>query len=427
MHKAMNYKNILLSTLALIPFFSACNLADGIGDDVQNTIGGKDANVAYMSSIQGSQAVGVLASDEGFTQVVTPRLAAPAAEDIKVTVTVDAAALEAYNKVNNLALLPIKPEDLILTNSDGVEGKGQVEATIKKGALSTPVIVKMTSINPEKYPYSAKLAAPISIASASNGVKVLSDPKSAFITLNRKIVTSVLHVERSNGNGYTMQFAPVEDYKSPNEWTFQYIVQVQNIHGNNQTLGSLGGGHGFYNRVSKTGGLQCKSEGRDGNDTWTNKPVNEKEWLHVSYVYRQNGLAGNLSFYVNGVLQKTFTTSSMMIEKNAGWGFGNSMVSDYYLREVRFWNRALSEAEIRDRYYLPETKDAPGLVACFPLTRESYDEETKAFKDIMGNWKWSITSSKGADWEFTDHVVFPAKALTIEAPEKAAPEKADKE
>lgn len=411
----MNFKNILLSAAALLPLLSACNLADGMGDDVQKTIGGKDANVAYMSSIKGSQAVGVLASDEGFTQVVTPRLATLAAEDTKVTISVDPVALEAYNKANNLALAPIKSEDLYLINSDGVEGKGQVEATIKKGQLSTPVIVTMKGIDPDKYPYSVKLAAPISISGSSSGAKILSNPKSAFITLNRKIVTSVLHVKKPNGGGYSFIFAPKEDYKNLNEWTFQYIVQVQNIHGNNQTLGSLSGAHGFYNRVSQTMGLQCKSESRDGNDTWTLKPVKQGEWIHVSYVYRQKGLAGNMSFYVNGELQRVFTTSSMTVEK-AGWGFGNENVSDYYLREVRFWNRALSEAEIRDRYYLPETADAPGLEACFPFTRASYDEANGGFQDIKGNWTWSITGKNGVQWEHTDHVVFPAPALTIEAP-----------
>ena len=105
----------------------------------------------------------------------------------------------------------------------------------------------------------------------------------------------------------------------------------------------------------------------------------------------------------------------MTVEKD-GWGFGNENVSDYYLREVRFWNRALSEAEIRDRYYLPETADAPGLEACFPFTRASYDEANGGFQDIKGNWTWSITGKNGVQWEHTDHVVFPAPALTIEAP-----------
>lgn len=407
--------NVLGTTLLSIGLLTSCNLADGIGDDVQSTLGGEGANVVYMSSIKGSQAVGVLASDQGFTQVVTPRLAQIAAEDTKVTVAVDPAALEEYNRVNNLSLLAIQPEDLYLTNSDGVEGKGKVEATIKKGQLSTSVIVTMKGIDPNKYPYSAKLAAPVTILSASNGIEVLSKPKSAFITLNRKIVTSLLHVKRSLGNGYTLNFAPKEDYEDLTEWTFQYIVQVQDIHGNNQTLGSLSGGHGFYNRVNKNSGLQCKSEGRDGDDTWTLKPVKEGEWLYVTYVYRQKGLAGNIAFYLNGELQRTFTTSAMAVEK-AGWGFGNSNVADYYLREVRFWNRALSEAEILDRYYLPETKDAPGLEACFPLSKESYDEANGVFQDIMGNWTWSISASDGADWEFTDYVVFPSTKLEIEAP-----------
>lgn len=83
-------------------------------------------------------------------------------------------------------------------------------------------------------------------------------------------------------------------------------------------------------------------------------------------MYRDAGLAGKVSFYINGKLHHTFTTSPLEVEKE-GWGFGNSNLSNYYLREVRFWNRALT-SEILDKYYLPEPANSPGLEACFPFT-----------------------------------------------------------
>lgn len=394
---------------ALLLATSSCNLVDGLGNDVES-------NAAYMSNANPAGTVAVLASDDGFTQVVTPRLSFPADKDVEVTIAVDKASLEAFNKANNLALKGVEPEDIILTNVAGVEGKGSVVATIKKGKLSSFVGVRMTSIDPEKYPYSAKLAVALTIQSASGNTAVLSSPKTTIITLNRKIITSAMHMVRPNGGGYSLKFAPDKTYDDLTEWTFQFIVQVNNIHGNNQTTGSLSGSAGFYNRISKTGGLQCKSEGRDGVDTWTNKPINEGEWLHVTYVYRQSGLAGKVTFYVNGELQHTFVTSPLKVEKDAGWGFGNENLRDYYLREVRFWSRALTDAEILDKYYLPEPADSPGLEACFPMTKETYDAETKTFKDITGKWTFELTAKGGAVFEVVDNIVFPAKSLKIEQP-----------
>lgn len=390
-------------TLVLFAF-TACKIADGKGNDL-------DRNAVFMNNANAAGTVQVMASEDGFNQVVMPRLAEPASSDVKVKVSVDKDAVEAFNKANHLKLMPIEPEDIVLTNSDGEEGKGEIVATIKKGELLTRVAVNMPTLDPEKYPFSAKLAVALVIKEASDDIPVLSTLKSTIITLNRKIKTSVMHVEAPTADGYSIHIHPHKDYEELTEWTFQFILQANDIHGNNQTTGSLRGSSGFYNRINKSSGFQCKSEGRDGTDTWTNKPINEGEWIHVSYVYRDAGLAGKVSFYINGKLHHTFTTSPLEVEKE-GWGFGNSNLSNYYLREVRFWNRALTEAEILDKYYLPEPADSPGLEACFPFTRETYDEANGTFLDICGNWR--IDMKGRVRFNIVDNVVFPATSLTIE-------------
>lgn len=405
-------KRISLTGFALACcLFTSCDLADGYGNDVEG-------NVAYMQNPNKAGTIAIMASDNGFTQTVTPRLAQPATEEVEVEVAVDPEALKLFNAQNNLKLTAISPEDLVLTNDQGQTGKGSIKATIKKGETQSLVMVSMPGIDPEKYPYSAKLAVALTLKSAT--LPILSSPKNTIITLNRKITTSVFHMINPNGGGYSLNFSPETTYENLPEWTFQFIVQVNDIHGNNQTTASLAGGAGFYNRISKTGGFQCKSEGRDGVDTWTNKPINEGEWLHVTYIYKQAGLAGNVTIYVNGERQHTFTTSPLKVQGGEGFGFGNENLRDYYLREVRFWNRALTDAEILDKYYLPEPADSPGLEACFPMTRETYDEETGTFKDIKGNWKFRVTAKgNNINYEMVDNVVFPAKSLTVEEPTDA--------
>lgn len=409
-------KSCLLATILTSCSIDEKGLADGVGDTPSNAV--------YMGNVNQTGVIAVLTSDqEGASFAITPRLANISDVPVSVTVEVDTAALEKYNRENGLTVRSIRPADVHFTNADQREGIGKISATIKPGDLMTTIESRIQSLDPVKYPYNGRYAVAIKITDVKGPLKLLSSPSVTIVTLNRKIKTSVFHMKSPGGDGYTIRFAPKVPYKEEmSEWTFQYIGQFNNIHGNNQTTGSLSSGSGFYNRIHKTDGLQIKSEGRDGLDTWTNKPVNEGEWLHVSYVYRKSGLVGKLTVYVNGELVKTFTTSLLYIDdkKGSGWGFGNSNVSDYYLREVRYWNRALTAAEIQDKDYLPEDPAAKGLEAYFPMTRISYNENNKSFTDLTG--KWTCTINDNSVYEIIDHVVFPAKKLQIENTEQVEKE-----
>ena len=410
----------ILKGLALGVLLASCSADENVG--LAKGVGDNAGNAVYMGNKDASGVISVLASDaDGASFSVTPRLAVATDKDVQVTVEVDAATLATYNKANNLNITAVSPEDVVFTAEDGSQSKGKVTATIKAGEVLAVIPGKLVSLDTEKYPYGGRYAIPVKITHVGSGMKLLSSPASTIVSLNRKIKTSVLHVIGNTGDhGYSMLFTPNTPYESEmSEWTLQYMAQFQNLRAGNMTTASLSSGPGFHNRISATGGLQVKSEGRDGTDTWTNKAVPEKQWLYVTYVYRKSGLVGHLTVYVNGEMQKTFVTSLLYLDKQGRWGFGNSNVKDYYLRELRFWNRALTPAEIQDKSYLPENAKSEGLEAYFPLTKESYDETTKTFKDLTGKWKWSLApkiqeGTVNFNYEIVDNVTFPAKSLTIE-------------
>ena len=400
---------IIFGTLLLL--ISSCDIADGVGNDADNAI--------YLSNPNETGGFSVIASDEsGATFSVVPRLATIGKEQITVTLAVDKNVLDEYNKKNNLSLKSIDPEDVVFKTADGKESRTQIEVTINKGELESAVEGRIESLDPEKYPYDEKFAVPVKVTNVSGSLKLLSDPNSVIVSLDRKIKTSVLHMINPNGDGYTLHFTPKTPYTEEHtEWTLQFMAQFNSVTGNNQTSASLEGATGFYNRISPTNGFQIKSEGRDGEDTWTgtftSKGVPEREWLNVSYVYRRSGLVGLLSVYINGEFQHTFTTSLLYLDSSDGhWGFGNTNLRDYYLREFRYWNRALSEAEILDKLYLPEDPAADGLEAYFPLNAETFDEENGVFEDLTGNWEFIRRNN--AQIEIINNVVFPSTSLTIE-------------
>lgn len=400
--------SFLVSSLLFV--LSACNIADGAGDTPENAI--------YMSNPNETGVFSVLASDEkGAVFSVTPRVANITTEPVTITLSVDEETLNQYNAKNKLSLKTITPDDVIFKDASGNKSNGKIKTTINKGEVMSVIQGRIESLDPEKYPYDGKFAIPVKITAVEGPLKLLSAPNSTIVTLNRKIKTSVMHMVNPNGGGYTSHFVPDKPYADEmTEWTLQFSMLVNNIHGYNQTTASLSSSAGFYNRISTSGGIQIKSEGRDGPDTWTGtfsgKGVPEAEWVNVAYVYRRSGLAGKLAVYMNGELQHIFTTSPLYLDKEGHWGFGNENLRDYYLREFCFWNRALSDAEILDKLYLPEDPNAPGLEAYFPLTAETYDAEKGEFSDLTG--KWHFVHRNNSKIEIVENVVFPSTKLVIE-------------
>ena len=420
---------ILIAALA-----ASCSLADGEGLDIENAAdsrakGKTPANAIYMQNASSSGASTILLNDEtGGTATVLPVLAAPASEDVTVTVSFDTSALEQYNTLNNLFYKAVDPSVVTFVTGEGNTSTGSATVTIPAGSTSAPVVLNIAALDPEVYSFAEKYAVPVRITSTTSEYPILSSPDFSIITLDRLFKTNVLHIIRMGGSSIIKMNAPMKE--DVTEWTMQGQFHFSELGRNdpqvaspNQTVMNIGGGGitmGWWSRIQYESGIQIK-RGRDGADMWTNKPLKDHEWLNITFVYREVSKTenkGRIEVYYGAELVKTFDeTTTPAYSWRAGapdpvwsWGFGN--YRDDYVRELKMWDRALTTAEIQDKLYLPERPEADGLLFYYPLTRESFDETTGVFLDLTGNSTMTLPAL--FEFEFVDNVVLPNETIVVE-------------
>ena len=424
----------LISFAAISALMASCNLADGVGFDVDDY--GKNGgfkmpgNAVYMSNPGGSAANAILLDEvNGGSAVVTPVLASPSDQDVHVTVSFDPSVLDEYNAANGLKLLPVDPSLVTFTTAENQTGStGSVDVLIPAGKTTAVVTLNIAALDPEVYSFSSKYAVPVRITGVDADYPILSSPNYSLVTLDRPFKTDVLHILKMGGSALIKMNAPME--KDVTAWTMQGQFNFSLLQRNdpmvaspNQTLMNIGGGGitmGWWTRIAYEAGIQIK-RGRDGADMWTQAPLNHEEWLNITFVYREVSRVentGRIEVYYGTELVKTFdekTTPSYTWLAGApdpvwSWGFGNW--GNDYIREIKLWDRALTVAEIQDKLYLPEDPTSEGLLFYYPLTEDSYDAEAGTFLDLTGNS--TLTLPDVFDFEFVDNVVLPNKKLVVE-------------
>lgn len=379
----------------------ACDFVDEEGSGAGNAV--------YMGNPNSSGVISMTVSNEtGGNAIITPRLADLTKEPVLVTVALDKQILEDYNQKAGLELKPIAAEDFVFVTKDGTETHGEATVTIESGQFETSLEVKMKLVDEEKYPYSGRFAIPLVISKASK-YALLSSPKSTIVRLNRQLTTSIARF--TSPGSYI--FTPKTPFAEPmTEWTLQMSAIYSQLSNDNITTfymnGRAGGGE-FYTRIHGTRGIQVKN-GRDGDDTWTYKKLNTNVWLHISYVYKD----ASISVYVNGELQKKFETSPIYLgsTSDSSWGVASGQYSGVYIREVRFWKKALTEGELIDKLYLPQDPQDPNLLLYVPFTKT----DQRNPEELTGNWNITYYGDEQTRVEYIDNVLFPADKLEIIKP-----------
>lgn len=398
---------------------SSCSLADGEGDSLYGN--GKTPNAVYMKNATPTGVVSTLIKEgQGGFVDVTPQLAAPAEKDVSVTIAADAEVVNKYAERNGLKFKGLTKEDVLFIDTNGKEHAGEITVTIPKGSVQTSVSCGVRALDDDKYPFSTKWAIGAVITKSDAGVTLLSQPKSTIITLNRQFKTSVMHWIHSDELVVQMN-EPVQ--QDVTDWTFQMQVHFSRLGRNdcfvaspNQTVANLFGfsGSEWYTRISEEGGLQLKM-GRDGGDTWTNKPLRAKKWMQITYTFHRTGTnRGVVSAYVNGELQKTWISDDYSWAKGtkeAGWRFGGCPWGDDYVREIKMWNKVLSLIEMQEKLYLPEDPKDPNLIFYVPLNRETMNPDTNEIKELTGNAH--VITKANTSFEIVDNVIFPNDDLVI--------------
>lgn len=376
---------ILAGLFCLLPV--SCDYVDGEGD--------APANAVYMETSGNKGVLPFTLEPEGGTISINPRLANITDREVTIKVTYDPSVLDAYNKINGTNYEPL-PVSAFTMATEGVDkATGEIDTKVKKGDFAAQIEVKVGELNQEEFPNSQKYAIPLSITDAS-AYSLIPSQRTVLLVLNRPLITSVARI-----SGY-IQYKPVKLYSKP-EWTIQMSAVYSSLTRSNLTTAFISNwaGSEFYTRINSTQGIQVKN-GRDGDDTWTQIPLRPHTWLHIAYVHKDN----TVTVYVNGKVQKVFPTGAIWMTEKSLIQVGNDGYKDDHLRELRFWSKALTEAEINDNLYLPLSPDTPHLEAYLPLTKEAGTKDLVAPDEVQ-----NVTVTGTITW--IENVKFPAEDLVI--------------
>lgn len=377
--------------IALISLFclllTGCDYADGEGENSSNAV--------YMETPDNKGVLPFVLETEGGMISITPRLANITGQDVKIRLEYDASVLENYNKKNATSYTALPASAFKLENEGQEEKTGSIEAMVAKGDFATQVLVKVGELDEKQFPNSTKYAIPLSITSAS-AFTLIPSQRSVLLILKRPLITSVALV-----SGY-LKFKPVNVWTQP-EWTIQMSALYSSLTRTNQTTAFISSwaGSEFYTRINATTGIQVKN-GRDGDETWTQVPLAPHKWLHISYVHKDK----TVTVYVNGRVHKVFPTGAIWMTDQSWIQVGNDGYSNDYLRELRFWSKALSESEINDMLYTPVSPDTPHLESYLPLTKEA------GTKDLVAPEGTDNVVATGK-FEYVENVKFPSDDLII--------------
>lgn len=396
--------------VALVLLVSATACQDGL-----DTVGNETNNVSYMST---DNAVVVFPkSTEGGETIIEPRLASLATEDTQITIAGED-FFEKYNQENKTKykMLPIGEYTLYeLSNPSNISTNGKLTVTIKKGSISSKVGVKVNALAESKYPFSIKYAIPLRIVGSS--VQTLSN-KDAVVSINRPFSTNVPTIPK--GQNFVVELA--DDVPDSPNITIQAQYMFDQLTSVNGTTINMG----YYGRLLPQG-IQIKD---GGTDTPFHKPGGKDivtgKWYQITFVITQDK---KFKIYFDGKLEQTLDRSVPGISKEAkarNFAVGNAAASyshKYKVREIRLWNRALTEAEIKDNLYLPVDPNSEGLVAYLPLNdkEEGFVDKSKYENKVTFGQNKNNSSSKTItkeefekDVTWTEKVKFPAENLEIE-------------
>lgn len=328
----------------------------------------------------------------------TVSLGSPAAVDTKVSLGLDAAALEQYNRRNETEFAMI-PEEYI---------SFAPEVVIPAGASSVVVPVEITSFDGEK---GVDYAAPLAIKSA--GEMLISKGARSFLyTFGKPLIQKVPTFRYDNamtvsleGSGelgsFTLEWwvrvtgtTPDNGFSINNQAIFDFKDRPEGENGKELYIrfGDITYGYGNYNFLQiKTMSIDANYDSGDP----AKNPLKSGEWIHFAHVY--DGATGDVKLYMNG---------NKVNSNNGGagyvWNFSKmSMCSSGFtyfrdnvqLAQVRMWKVARTDAQIA-KFMKKEVKyNDPNLVFYLPMN----EGEGSILHDVTGHgFDVTIGSHSGA-------------------------------
>lgn len=357
-------------------------LLTGCNDAEYDTL----SNQAYIlqTNTNANSSLKLTVGAEVATTTVNVRLSDVANVESRYRLVYDTAVVNEYNRLYETPYVSLPQESFSLSSE---------ETTIEAGAsVSTPITLTVPPYSEALKASGKKYAIGFRLENTSGNASVLPSGSKIVYILDQVVIQPVVVLDQSH---YVSQNL-VKNYPLT-EWTVEmninkHILYTEVGRGNNQAIFGAGPDEiyiRFGDAPIEGNRLQIKTQGTQMNSLAL---FNEHTWYHLAFVCTGT----KLYLYVNGQLDnsmdlpgKTTNVNSINICSPSTYWLGNAMYS-----EVRFWQRARSQAEIANNMYACDPT-TPGLITYYKMN----EGEGYSFRDASGNGNNAETNGQAVpEW-----------------------------
>ena len=357
-------------------------LLTGCNDAEYDTL----SNQAYIlqTNTNANSSLKLTVGAEVATTTVNVRLSDVANVESRYRLVYDTAVVNEYNRLNETPYASLPQESFSLSSE---------ETTIEAGAsVSTPITLTVPPYSEALKASGKKYAIGFRLENTSGNASVLPSGSKIVYILDQVVIQPVVVLDQSH---YVSQDL-VKNYPLT-EWTVEmninkHVLYTEVGRGNNQAIFDAGPDEiyiRFGDAPIEGNRLQIKTQGTQMNSLAL---FNEHTWYHLAFVCTGT----KLYLYVNGQLDnsmdlpgKTTNVNNINICSPSTYWLGNAMYS-----EVRFWQRARSQAEIANNMYACDPT-TPGLITYYKMN----EGEGYSFRDASGNGNNAETNGQAVpEW-----------------------------
>lgn len=357
-------------------------LLTGCNDAEYDTL----SNQAYIlqTNTNANSSLKLTVGAEVATTTLNVRLSDVANVESRYRLVYDTAVVNEYNRLNETPYASLPQESFSLSSE---------ETTIEAGAsVSTPITLTVPPYSEALKASGKKYAIGFRLENTSGNASVLPSGSKIVYILDQVVIQPVVVLDQSH---YVSQNL-VKNYPLT-EWTVEmninkHILYTEVGRGNNQAIFGAGPDEiyiRFGDAPIEGNRLQIKTQGTQMNSLAL---FNEHTWYHLAFVCTGT----KLYLYVNGQLDnsmdlpgKTTNVNSINICSPSTYWLGNAMYS-----ELRFWQRARSQAEIANNMYACDPT-TPGLITYYKMN----EGEGYSFRDASGNGNNAETNGQAVpEW-----------------------------
>ena len=343
-------------------------LLTGCNDAEYDTL----SNQAYIlqTNTNANSSLKLTVGAEVATTTLNVRLSDVANVESRYRLVYDTAVVNEYNRLNETPYVSLPQESFSLSSE---------ETTIEAGtSVSTPITLTVPPYSEALKASGKKYAIGFRLENTSGNASVLPSGSKIVYILDQVVIQPVVVLDQSH---YVSQNL-VKNYPLT-EWTVEmninkHVLYTEVGRGNNQAIFGAGPDEiyiRFGDAPIEGNRLQIKTQGTQMN---SHALFNEHTWYHLAFVCTGT----KLYLYVNGQLDnsmdlpgKTTNVNNINICSPSTYWLGNAMYS-----EVRFWQRARSQAEIANNMYACDPT-TPGLITYYKMN----EGEGYSFRDASGN------------------------------------------